>query len=166
MITWLLQESMWAHWPLKLWWMNTSIDSLEVLHHYLGYYHCFCSFYLCHAVHASPAVMLIDFWFRNVKCCLRVPTPLCLPEGLVKGVSVDVAPVLQVDAQAVVTLVGEQVKVLVAQPVFPSRLTKAIPVLGPATVKIQRAVTPTLKNRPTTTWCTHRFYAIGMKINT
>lgn len=48
---------------------------------------------------------------------------------MVQGVSVGVAPVLQVDAEAVVGLVGQQVQVLVAEPVFSSRLAEAVAVL-------------------------------------
>lgn len=52
-----------------------------------------------------------------------------LPEGVVRGVSVVVAPVLQVDAEAAVAVVGQQVERLVAQPVFSSRIAKAVTVL-------------------------------------
>lgn len=48
---------------------------------------------------------------------------------------VGVAPVLQVNAEAVVALVRQPVQVLVPQPVFTSRLAKAITVLRPSTVE-------------------------------
>lgn len=75
---------------------------------------------------------------------------------MVPGVSVAVAPVLQVDAEAVVTAVGQYVKLLVAQPVFPPGLPKATAVLQPTTVKTHGAIAPPLKHRPPATWCAHK----------
>lgn len=62
-----------------------------------------------------------------------------------------VAPVLQVDAEAAVAVVGQQVERLVAQPVFSSRIAKAVTVLGPAAVKTHRAVATPLEHRPAPT---------------
>lgn len=76
---------------------------------------------------------------------------LRLPEAVVQGVSVGVAPVLHVNAEAVVALAGQQVELLVPQPVFPLRLTEAIAVFRPAAVEIHRAVMPPLEHRPTAT---------------
>lgn len=59
-----------------------------------------------------------------------------IPERLIEGVSVGVAPVLHVNAEAVVTLVGQQVNLMVSQPVFSSWFTEAISVFGPASVKV------------------------------
>lgn len=58
-----------------------------------------------------------------------LPQHLCLPEAVVQGVSVGVAPVLQVNTEAVVALVGQQVEVLVAQPVFSAWFPKANTIL-------------------------------------
>lgn len=84
---------------------------------------------------------------------ITVTFRLCVytPEVVVKGVSVGVAPVLHIDAEAVVTLVGQQVELLVPQPVFSSRLTEAIAVLPPGAVKIHRTVSPPLEHGPTAT---------------
>lgn len=79
---------------------------------------------------------------------------------MVHGVSVVVAPVLQVDAEAVVAVVGQQVELLVAQPVFSSRLPKAAAVLRPAAVKTHRAVTAPLEHCPAPAWCTHRYVMV------
>lgn len=76
--------------------------------------------------------------------CQSVP----LPEGVVRGVSVVVAPALQVDAEATVTVVGQLVERLVAQPVLSSRIAKAVTVLRPAAVKTHRAVATPLEHRP------------------
>lgn len=78
--------------------------------------------------------------------------PDCAPEGVVQGVSVGVAPVLQVYAEAVMATVRQQVELLVAQPVLSSRFTEAATVLQPAAVKAHRSVTPPLKHRPASTW--------------
>lgn len=74
---------------------------------------------------------------------------------MVQGVSVGVAPVLQVDAEAVVALVGQQVELLVAQPVLSSRLAEAVAVIRPGAVEAHRAVAPPLKHRPPPTWWTN-----------
>lgn len=79
-----------------------------------------------------PLKIAIDWWTKKPESdfhdgVLRLSRSL--PEGVVHGVSVVVAPVLQVDAEAVVAVVGEQMELLVAQPVFSSRLAKAPAVL-------------------------------------
>ncbi|PWA33369.1 hypothetical protein CCH79_00014140, partial [Gambusia affinis] len=61
-------------------------------------------------------------------------TNLSVPERLIQGVPMGVAPVLHVNAEAVVTLVGQQMNMMVAQPVFSSCFTKTISVFSPATV--------------------------------
>lgn len=52
-----------------------------------------------------------------------------LLEAVVQCMFVGVAPVLKVYTEAVKTLVGQQMQVLVAQPVFSSWLTETIAVL-------------------------------------
>ena len=99
-------------------------------------------------------VFLLSIHVSIIHLPLQCP---CLPEGLVESVSVDMAPVLQVDTKAVVALVGQQVEVLVAQPVFSSWFTEAITVLRPTAVKTDQAISPTLKHCPAPTWCTHRY---------
>lgn len=87
-------------------------------------------------------------------CCLCLQS-LSVPERLIQGVPVGVTPVLHINAKAVVTLVGQQVNMMVAQPMFSSCFTKTISVFGPATIKTDRAVTPVLKYSPASTWYTH-----------
>lgn len=86
----------------------------------------------------------------NQRAPLRTPPlpPIPLPEGVVGGVSALAAPVLQLDAQAVVALAGQQVERLVAQPVLAVRVAEAASVVSPAAVEAHRAVATPLEHRP------------------
>lgn len=97
-------------------------------------------------------LLFLSLLFSSCFCLFTVS----VPEGLIHGMSVNVVPVLHVNAEAVVTLVGKQVKMMVAQPVFSSSLTKTISVFSPTTVKTHRAVTPSLKYSPATAWYTRK----------
>lgn len=80
----------------------------------------------------------------------RTPWPPASPEGVVGGVSALAAPVLQLNAEAVVAVVRQQVERLVSQPVFPPGVAEAVAVVRPAAVKAHRAIAPLLEHRPGT----------------
>lgn len=63
-----------------------------------------------------------------------------------------VAPVLQVDAEAVLALAAQVVDVVVSQPELGVQVAEAVPVLPPAAVEAHRAVQAPLDHRPATTW--------------
>lgn len=62
-----------------------------------------------------------------------------------------VAPVLQVDAEAVISLDGQVMYVVVAQPELCVQVTKSIPVISPVAVKAHRAINSALDHTPATT---------------
>lgn len=74
------------------------------------------------------------------------------PEALVEGVLVLVAPVLQVDAEAVLALAAQVVDVVVAQPELGVQVAEAVPVVPPAAVEAHRAVQAPLDHRPAAAW--------------
>lgn len=59
-----------------------------------------------------------------------------------------VAPVLQVDAEAVVSLGAQDVDVIVAQPELGVQVPKTVPVVPPAAVEAQGAVGAPLDHSP------------------
>lgn len=75
-----------------------------------------------------------------------LPPPV--PEGVVGGVSALTAPILQLDAEAVVAVVRQQVDRLVPQPVFPPRVAEAVAVVRPSAIEAHRAVAALLEHRP------------------
>lgn len=62
-----------------------------------------------------------------------------------------VAPVLQVDSEAVVSLGAQLMYVFVAQPELRVQVAESILVLPPAAVEAHRAVNTPLDHRPATT---------------
>lgn len=74
------------------------------------------------------------------------------PEALVEGVFVIVAPVLQVNSEAVVSLGAQVMYVVIAQPELWVQVAKTIPVVPPVAVKAHGAVNSPLDNSPATTW--------------
>lgn len=63
-----------------------------------------------------------------------------------------VAPVLQVDAEAVLALAAEIMDVVVSQPELRVQIPKAVPVVPPVAVEAHRAVQTPLDYRPATSW--------------
>lgn len=63
-----------------------------------------------------------------------------------------VAPVLQVDAEAVLALAAQVMDVIVSQPELGVQITKAVPVIPPAAVEAHRAVQTPLDHRPAASW--------------
>lgn len=63
-----------------------------------------------------------------------------------------VAPVLQVDAEAVLALAAQFVDVVVAQPELGVQVAEAVPVVPPAAVEAHRAVQAPLDHRPAAAW--------------
>lgn len=81
-------------------------------------------------------------------------SPQCLqpPESLVEGMFMLVAPVLQVDPEAVLSLGAQLVYVFVAQPELRVQVAKTIPVVPPVPVKAHRPVDTPLDHSPAATW--------------
>lgn len=63
-----------------------------------------------------------------------------------------VAPVLQVDAEAVLALAAQVMDVVVSQPELGVQITKAVLVVPPAAVEAHRAVQTPLDHRPAASW--------------
>lgn len=79
---------------------------------------------------------------------------LCVqwPEALVEGVLVFVAPVLQVDAEAVLALAAQVMDVVVSQPELGVQVAETVPVVPPAAVEAHRAILAPLYHRPAASW--------------
>ena len=78
-------------------------------------------------------------------------THFSLPEALIEGVFVLVAPVLQVNAEAVVSLSAEVVGVIVAQPEVCVQVTETLLVVPPESVEGDRTVHTSLDHSPAAT---------------
>lgn len=63
-----------------------------------------------------------------------------------------VAPVLQVDAEAVLALAAQVVNVVISQPELGVQVAEAVPVVPPAAVEAHRAVQAPLDHRPAASW--------------
>lgn len=74
------------------------------------------------------------------------------PESLVEGMFVLVAPVLQVDPEAVLSLGAQLVYVFVAQPELWVQVAETIPVVPPIPVKAHWPVDTPLDHSPASTW--------------
>lgn len=72
-----------------------------------------------------------------------------------------VAPVLQVDPEAVLSLGAQLVDVLVAQPELRVQVAETVPVVPPVPVKAHRPVDTPLDHGPAATWGCRRSFTLS-----